>query len=265
MHKQFFKYRREAISALVIFMILQLSQLDYVLQIWQSYVGITLVGVLYLTLVSLFTYRYSPERVNKKIKTQVLLQQIGRRLNLYIVMPIILYGSSAIFLYFNQSNLLKELTVILLSLTYFINWVAIRISFEQQHALNRNTVALFSFVDILTFFMVIASVFLIVEDMGWQLALVAAVTAFILAHQIKVHNQLSLPALLFIILSTVLVVLSAYFATHLSLFRGLIVQTIAFYFVTSILGLKLSGNIRYQEYFTPFLFSVIMLIIIFSF
>lgn len=264
MHKEAFKYRREIAEGLLLYLLIQVSQLQFITTQVNSYAALIGTGVVYLIIISFLTYiRYSRRKVSK-FSDAVMKMRIKNRLGLYLFMPILLFVSAMTFLYFNQNLLLKELMVILTSLLLMINLINIRKSYEQSHVMQKSTLVVFNFIDILTYYFVAAVSFYLIEDPFYRAIILSITLILILLYITRLHSHISLFAVVMVLISAFIVFGISLMSSDLNLFRYPLVQTILFYLIISFWHLRLSGHLKFEEYITPTLFTVMSLVIIFG-
>ena len=187
---------------------------------------------------------------------------IKERFFSYFVLPSVFYISLLTYIFFNTSFLMDIVLIFVASLQLLIFFINVKSSLRKVYTIASQTKAVFDFICISTFFLLLSVLIRIGLELWIFLILVFIVSAILLWFDVKVHNRESLSAFGISIASAIFVAISAgiFFTTNIFIIPA--VGTLAFYLILSLWNVRFAGKVKLIDYTLPFLYSILALILI---
>ncbi len=205
---------------------------------------------------------------NKKVKRygEVLLRvRLEEKFFKFFILPLLFYLSVAFTVFFSKSETLNILIILSFAVILFILLIHVRSSYEKLHYISSLTKIVYDAVLIMLFFLLLfsASSYGIVGVQGVFFA--AGLSILLLLYKLVLSNQLSLQGYVIMITSTILIVVVG---NSIPVFNPLVfsaVLTVAFYLVVAMWSIRLEGYTHWADFFSPIIYAIMILILIFSF
>ena len=222
-------------------------------------------GVLGIFLIETWFIRvfsiYSGRKVSKYSDVIVKIS-VKDRFFSYFILPVVFYSAILLFLYFNKNMLLGHFVLgvsMVLMLVLFLN---VKGSLNKIYSLENATRAIFDFICITTFYLLI-NVFIRL-GLSLELFLVSVLGASVVLSLavLKVHDRLGLVELIVSVLSSLFVSVSLIIFWNSNVFIIPAVGALTFYLVISLWNIRFSGKSHFLDYLAPFLYVVISLILV---
>ena len=180
----------------------------------------------------------------------------------YFILPSLFYISLLIYIYFNTVFIMDMVLIAVASLQIFILFVNVKGSLSKVYSIASQTKAVFDFICISTFFLLLSVLIRLGLGMWEFLGLVFLSSLILFWFDIKVHSRESLLGLLLSLLSALFVaIFSCIFFTS-NIFVIPAVGTLSFYLILSLWNIRFSGKVKLVDYLLPFLYSILALILI---
>ncbi len=180
----------------------------------------------------------------------------------YFVLPTIFYLSLLLYLYYNTSFVMDLVLIVVASLQILILFLNVKSSLSKVYTIASQTRAVFDFVCISTFFLLMSVYIRLGLELTLFLPLVFITSLILFWFDIKVHSRESLSGLLLSVVSSLFVSIfsCSFFLTNIFVIPA--VSTLAFYLILSLWNIRFSGKVKLADYIVPFLYSILALILI---
>lgn len=265
MRKFLYTYKRELVYSILLFVVWEMAQVPEVLGLTWAYVIYSFLGLILIISWTITSYlQFSGKKVSKF--SDVLIKiQLRERFFLYFVLPVLFYMLVTLYLFVNRNILLNQLIIVICTALYFVMFVHIRSSYEKVFSISRYTRVIFTLLDIVTFYLIVAITVLYGTTNDIRVLVVIFASALLLTHQLVIHKQKSLNSLLVLVFSVAFISVVSVLFINTSYLVFPVVMTLAFYLVISWWNVRLDGHKHYGEYLPPLLFSLMAFIIVMSF
>ncbi len=226
---------------------------------------LVLLGVVGLLLLETWFVRafsiYSGKKVSK-YSDVIIRISLKDRFFAYFILPAIFYVSLLFFLFFNRNEMLGYAVLagcMVLLLVLFLN---VKSSLNKLYSLAIATRAIFDFICITIFYLLLNSYIRIGFGIEMFTILTILSSLVLLVFVLKIHNRLGFIEFLVSILSSLVVSLFTIFFWNYNIFVIPAVGALAFYLIISIWNIRFSGKIKFVDYLIPFLYVVIAIILV---
>ncbi|KUK67507.1 MAG: transmembrane(s)protein [candidate division WS6 bacterium 36_33] len=226
---------------------------------------LVLLGVVGLLLLETWFIRafsiYSGKKVSKYSDVIIRISLKDRFFG-YFILPAIFYVSLLFFLFFNRNEMLGYVVLagcMVLLLVLFLN---VKSSLNKLYSLAIATRAIFDFICITIFYLLLNSYIRIGFGIEMFTILTILSSLVLLVFVLKIHNRLGFIEFLVSILSSLVVSLFTIFFWNYNIFVIPAVGALAFYLIISIWNIRFSGKIKFVDYLIPFLYVAIAIILV---
>jgi hypothetical protein len=179
-----------------------------------------------------------------------------------LVLPILFYTSLLFFIYYNTSFLMDIVLIIISLLLLLILFINIKSSFKKVYSIEVQTRAVFDFMCIASFYMILSVIIRLSLSMWVSILLITFFSLIFFWSDIKIHRKESLSALTISLISSLFVAMTSCIFFNTNIFVIPAIGTLAFYLILSLWNIRFMGKTRLVEYLPPFLYSVLALILI---
>lgn len=178
------------------------------------------------------------------------------------VLPIIFYTSLLLFVYFNTQFVMDIVLIIMASILLLILFLNVKSSFKKIYSIEKQTRAIFDFICIASFYMILSVVVRLGQSMLISLPIIFFTSLIFFWSDIKIHRKEGLSSFVLTVLSSVFVAIicGIFFETNIFVIPA--VGTLAFYLILSIWNIRFAGKIKFADYLAPFIYSMLALILI---
>lgn len=187
---------------------------------------------------------------------------IKERFFAYLILPMMLYVSLLLYVYFNTSFVMDVVLTVISGLLLFILFLNVKSSFSKVYTIARQTRAVFDFICISSFYLLISVIIRLGTSIWLSILIIAVVSLILFWSDIKVHRKESMTAFLISIVSCLFVAMISGGFFNTNIFVVPAVGTLAFYLVLSIWNIRFAGKTKFVDYLLPFLYSILALILI---
>jgi hypothetical protein len=227
--------------------------------------GLTITAGLGIVLLETWFIRsfrlYSGKKISKYSDVIVRIS-LKERFFSYFVLPLLFYASILAFLYFNRNLLLGHVVLGICMVLFLVLFLNVKSSLNKIYSIENATRAIFDFICI-TILYLLTNIFVRVGFSMWIFALILFGTSFVLLlFSLKLHRKLGFLEILVSKLSAIFISCLTIIFWSTNIFVIPIVAALAFYLVISIWNIRFSGKIHLVDYFLPFLYVVLALILI---
>lgn len=180
----------------------------------------------------------------------------------YFILPAIFYVSLLFFLFFNRNEMLGYVVLagcMILLLVLFLN---VKSSLNKLYSLAIATRAIFDFICITIFYLLLNSYIRIGFGIEIFTILTILSSLVLLIFVLKIHSRLGFMEFLISVLSAFAVSLFTVFFWDYNIFVIPAVGALAFYLIISIWNVRFSGKIKFVDYLVPFLYVVMAIILV---
>lgn len=180
----------------------------------------------------------------------------------YFILPAIFYVSLLFFLFFNRNAMLGYVVLagcMILLLVLFLN---VKSSLNKLYSLAIATRAIFDFICITIFYLLLNSYIRIGFGIEIFTILTILSSLVLLVFVLKIHNRLGFIEFWVSVLSALAVSLFTIFFWDYNIFVIPAVGALAFYLIISIWNIRFSGKIKLVDYLVPFLYVAIAIILV---
>jgi len=227
--------------------------------------SLILLGVAGLLLLETWFVRafslYSGKKVSK-YSDVIIRISLKDRFFAYFILPAIFYLSLLFFLFFNRNEMLGYVVLagcMVLLLVLFLN---VKSSLNKLYSLAIATRAIFDFICITIFYLLLNSYIRIGFGIEIFTILTILSSLVLLIFVLKIHSRLGFMELLVSVLSAFAVSLFTVFFWDYNIFVIPAVGALAFYLIISIWNVRFSGKIKFVDYLVPFLYVVMAIILV---
>jgi len=257
-------YSREITVTLFLMALLFILNSSAFILTFQNFFFITILGLLLLVVWFVAVYFLY---ANKKVKRygEVLLRvRLEEKFFKFFVLPALFYISVAFTIFFSKSETLNIFIILSFAIIFLVLLIHVRTSYEKIHYVSSLTRIVYDAVLIMLFFLIIfsASSYGIVGTLGVYFA--AGLGILLLLYKLVLNNQLCLQGYVLIITSTILLIAVGNLISAFNIFVFSAVLTVAFYLVVAMWTIRLEGYTRWSDYFSPIIYAIMILILIFS-
>ncbi len=247
----------------LVVLLLILNSSFFILTI-QSFLFITILGLLLLAVWFLVIYWLY---ANKKVKRygEVLLKvRLEEKIFKFFVLPSFFYISVALTIFFSKSEILNIFIIISFAAILLVLLIHVRTSYEKIHYISSLTKIVYDAVLIMLFFLLLfsASSYGIVGMHGVYFAVGLGI--LLLLYKLILNNQLCLQGYILIFTSILLLAVVGNLILHFNIFVFSAVLTVAFYLVVAMWTIRLEGYTKWPDYFSPIIYAIMILILIFT-
>lgn len=180
----------------------------------------------------------------------------------YFILPAIFYVSLLFFLFFNRNEILGYVVLagcMILLLVLFLN---VKSSLNKLYSLAVATRAIFDFICITIFYLLLNSYIRIGFGIEMFTILTIISALVLLIFVLKIHDRLGFIEFLVSVLSSLAVSFFTIFFWNYNIFVIPAVGALAFYLIISIWNIRFSGKIKFVDYLVPFLYVAIAIILV---
>ena len=180
----------------------------------------------------------------------------------YFILPTVFYGSLLLYIYYNTSFYMDLVLIGIASLQLFILFINVKSSLSKVYTIASQTRAVFDFMCISTFFLLLSVYIRLGFDIWMFLGLVFLTSLILFWFDIKVHSKEGFSSFGLSFLSSLFVAITSciFFATNIFVIPA--VGTLAFYLILSLWNIRFSGKVHLVDYLVPFIYSILALILI---
>jgi len=179
-----------------------------------------------------------------------------------LLLPVLFYSSLLLYIYFNTLFLMDLVLIGISTMLLFILFLNIKSSFKKVYTIQSQTRAVFDFICITSFYMLLSVVIRLGISIWFSLAMIFLISLIFFWSDIKIHRKEGLPALVMSLISSFFVAISSGLSLGTNIFIVPAVGTLAFYLILSLWNIRFSGKIKFIEYLPPFVYSILALILI---
>ena len=210
------------------------------------------------------TFRdYSGKKVSKYSDVLVKIS-FKKRFFEYFLLPAIFYISLLIFLFFNRNMLLGHIILGVCTVFLLILFLNIKSSLNRIFSFALATRAIYDFMCITIFYLLLNSFVRIGVSMEVFTALSVISSFILLTFVLKIHDRLGgFELFVTLFCSLFIAIISLFFWNH-NIFVIPAIGALAFYLIISLWNVRFAGKIKLLDYLAPFLYVVIAVILILS-
>ncbi len=258
------QYKRELFVTLFLFTVLGLLTLPYVVFQPNYFFLIGSFGLILLFVWFLIIYfLYANKKVKRYGEVLIRVRFTDKFLRFFFLPPFF-YIIVLLTIYFIHSFYLNLLIVLSFSFIIFVLMIHIRSSYEKIHYMSSLTKIIYDAVLVMIFFL---GVFVLnsTSYIGFNVIyLTIGLTIVLLFYKLIIDAQICLNGLFLILITTIFIFIVSYLMINFNMFVSTAVQTLAFYLVVSMWSIRLAGYTEWKDYFNPFLYTLMGLILVFS-
>ena len=208
------------------------------------------------------TFRdYSGKKVSKYSDVIVRIS-LKKRFFGYFVLPAIFYISLLVFLYFNRNMLLGHTVLGVCTVLLLILFLNVKSSLNRIYSVAIATRAIFDFMCITIFYLLLNSFVRIGVSMEVFTALSIISSLVLLIFVLKIHNKLGSFELLVAIFSALFIAIFNLFFWNYNIFVIPAIGALAFYLIISLWNVRFAGKIKFIDYIIPFFYVAIAIILV---
>lgn len=204
---------------------------------------------------------YSGKKVSKYSDVIVRIS-FKKRFFGYFVLPAIFYLSLLVFLYFNRNMLLGHTVLGICTVLLLILFLNVKSSLNRIYSVAIATRAIFDFMCITIFYLLINSFIRMGASME-IFAILSIVSSFILlTFVLKIHSKLGGFEILIAVFSSLFISISTLFFWNYNVFVIPAIGALAFYLIISLWNIRFAGKIKLIDYLVPFFYVAIAIILV---
>ena len=219
-------------------------------------------GLLLLETWFIKTFRdYSGKKVSKYSDVIVKIS-LKKRFFGYFILPAIFYISLLIFLYFNRNMLLGHTVLGVCTVLFLILFLNVKSSLNRIYSIAIATRAIFDFMCITIFYLLLNSFVRIGVSMEIFTVLSIISSLVLLIFVLKIHNRLGFFELLVAVFSSLFIAIFNLFFWNYNIFVIPATGVLAFYLIISLWNIRFAGKVKLVDYLVPFFYVVIAIILV---
>jgi len=224
---------------------------------FQNFLLITGLGLLLLIIWFVAVYLLY---ANKKVKRYGEVKKFFK----FFILPSLFYLSVAFTVFFSKSENLNIFIILSFGAILLVLLIHVRTSYEKIHYISSLTKIVYDAVLIMLFFLLLfsATSYGIVGVQGVYFA--SGLGILLLLYKLVLNNQLCLQGYVLIFSSTLLLFVVGNLIMGFNIFVFSAVLTVAFYLVVAMWTIRLQGYTRWADYFSPIIYALMILILIFA-
>jgi len=180
----------------------------------------------------------------------------------YFVLPSVFYISLLAYIYFNTSTIMDMVLILVASIQILILFLNVKSSLNKVYTIAAQTRAVFDFICISTYFLLLSVLIRMGLTIFPFLGLVFLSSFILFWFDVKIHSRESIVAFVLSLISAIFVSLFACLFFSSNIFIIPAVGTLAFYLILSLWNIRFAGKVRLVDYLLPFLYSILALILI---
>jgi len=178
------------------------------------------------------------------------------------VLPVIFYISLLFYIYYNTSFLMDMILIAISLLLLLILFINVKSSFKKVYSIEGQTRAVFDFICIASFYMILSVVIRVTFSIWLTVLLISIISLIFLWSDIKIHRKESLSSLIISLISSLFIAMTSCIFLNTNIFVVPAVGTLAFYLILSLWNIRFLGKLKLVEYLPPFIYSILALILI---
>jgi len=260
------KYRLKVQNDIVyLFILLAITEFFNYLVLNTRGIGLTItagLGILLLETWFIRTFRLYSEKKISKYSDVLVKISLKERFFSYFVLPSLFYVSILAFLYFNRNLLLGHVVLGICMVLFLILFLNVKSSLNKIYSVANATRAIFDFICITILYLLTNIYVRVGLSMGIFALFLFGTALILLLFSLKLHRKLGPIELLVSALSAVFIACLTIIFWGTNIFVIPLVGTLGFYLVISMWNIRFSGKIHLVDYFLPFLYVVLALILI---
>ncbi len=255
------KILRALIYTSVLFILLQLisqaSSLEYLL----IYSGAGVLGFFVWISISILV---RSKREVSKYSSVIIKMKFKERAFYYIAVPTLFYLSISAYLYFLSHMGLSQALIFISTVTLTTYLLSVESSYEKFFYLSATTHVIFSFMNIMIFFVLLSLIDIVLPEYIFVMTVVVVFAVFTLFYFDLLSRKLcgSKAILINMFVSTVFGAAFFFIASYTAAWLFVISGTLLFFLVGSIWQIYLSGQRRLDQFLVPLMFIFMILSVI---
>ena len=226
---------------------------------------LVILGVLGLLLLETWFVRafslYSGKKVSK-YSNVIIKISLKDRFFAYFILPAIFYLSLLVFLYFNRNEVLGYVVLGGCTVLLMVLFLNVKSSLNKLYSLAIATRAIFDFICITIFYLLLNSYIRIGVSMEMFAVLSIVSSLILLIFVLKIHDRLGSFEYLISVFSAFFISLFTILFWNYNVFVIPAIGALAFYLIISIWNIRFAGKIKFMEYLIPFLYVAIAIILV---
>jgi len=250
---------------LYLFILLVVTQFFNYSVLRSSLLFLVLLGLLGLILLETWFVRaftlYSGRKVSKYSNVIIRISLKSRFFG-YFILPAVFYISLLFFLYFNRNEVLGYVVLAGCAILLLILFINVKSSLGKLYSLAIATRAIFDFMCITIFYLLLNSYIRIGVSIEMFTALSLVSALILLIFILKIHDRLGIFEYLVSLLSALFISFFTILFWNYNIFVIPAIGALAFYLIISIWNVRFAGKIKLIEYLVPFLYVLVAIILI---
>ncbi len=178
------------------------------------------------------------------------------------VLPILFYTSLLFYIYYNTSFLMDMVLIAISLLLLLVLFINVKSSFKKVYSIEGQTRAVFDFICIASFYMILSVVIRLTFSIWITVLLISILSLIFLWSDIKIHRKESISAFTISLISSLFIAMTSCIFLNTNIFVVPAIGTLAFYLILSLWNIRFLGKMKLVEYLPPFIYSILALILI---
>ncbi len=226
------------------------------------YIGVGILGL--LLLLTWFARAFTLYSGKKISQYSEVIQRISikDRFFSYFILPSIFYSSLLVYIYYNTSPLMDYILIAISSIQILILFLNVKTSLSKVYTIASQTRAVFDFICISSFFLILSVYVRLGLDILPFIALIFFTSLLLFWFDIKIHSRESIEGAIISFFSSIFVAVFSGIFFFSNIFTIPAVSTLAFYLILSLWNIRFAGKVKLSDYLLPFLYSILALILI---
>ncbi|KKR05685.1 MAG: hypothetical protein UT34_C0002G0192 [candidate division WS6 bacterium GW2011_GWF2_39_15] len=258
------QFKREFVYSSYLFLVLELLVTrQFVVNIYvyitTALVGLLLISSWFVTSFGLF----GRKRVSKKSRA-VITVNLKYRVFTYVVMPVILWVSLCLYLFFTQNVYITQTVIVASVALYFAFMLQVRSSLEKIYHVDTMTRFVYDFINIVVFFLLLSVLCRLGLDIYLMTGVVILFTLLSLHNTLYVHRKLEVESTLVALFASAMVGLATWATQGMNIYTQPSLITLLYYLIVSLWNIRFSGARKLEDYIPPIMYTLMAVILVLS-
>lgn len=258
------QFKREFVYSSYLFLVLELLVTRQYIYTPQIYLVTLFIGL--LLILSWFTVSmklFGRKKISKKTSA-LLTIDLSTRMFPYIIMPIVLWLSVGLFLFFNENVYITQSVIVASVVLFFLLMLRIRSSFEKIYSVDSVTRFVYDFINIFIFYILLSVLNRVGFSDNWLTVVVFLFCTLSFHHMLYIHRKMGLDSTIVSLACAIIITATTYLTQGLNIYMQPAIVSSAYYLIVALWNVRFSGSRRLDDYIPPVMYTLMAIILILS-
>lgn len=187
----------------------------------------------------------------------------------HVILPVVLYLSGVLFLFFNRIRLLDQVSIVIMTFVFIVLFQNISLTYSRKYSLSNKTKYIFDFASIIIFYFVVDVLVNLTYYYGMSDLIIVLgnglISSVLLCLMVYMSQQLSKETITYTLITGVAIALITFLVLLTPIFNLAVLSlviTVIFYLGVSFWHHKLEGTFNWDTMFQYLLFAVMAIILL---